>query len=138
MDLRQLDKNRKGVEPNSFHTFPFILALCALVTAFGLTVISWMRLCSQTCAEGHSYRIFGFPFESVGMVFFPLLAFLHMLTRKYPVLIRVTGWILCTAMGSEIIFIYVQKYKIGSWCPVCLSIAACICVAAGAYFYEYY
>ena len=135
MESHHYNNKRTGWEVNSFHTFPFILALCALITALGLTVISWMRLCSQTCAEGHSYRIFGLSFEFVGMIFFPLLCLLHVLSRKYPALVHVTGWALCAALGSEIIFIYIQKYRIGSWCPVCLSIAASLLVAAGAYFY---
>lgn len=41
-------------------------------------------------------------------------------------------------LGAEVVFIYVQKYKIGSWCPVCLSIAAALTVAALAYLYGYY
>ena len=40
-------------------------------------------------------------------------------------------------LGSEMMFIYVQKYKIGSWCPICLSIATALTVATLAYLYEY-
>jgi len=34
------------------------------------------------------------------------------------------------ALGSEVMFIFVQKYKIGHWCPICLSIAASLALTA--------
>lgn len=48
------------------------------------------------------------------------------------------GWAICGAIGSEVMFIYVQKYKIGSWCPVCLSIATSLTIAGVIHFYGYY
>ncbi|HEV8050919.1 MAG TPA: thioredoxin domain-containing protein [Parachlamydiaceae bacterium] len=119
-------------------TAVYAIAAISLVGACVLTFISYLQLCSQACAEGHNYRLFGFPFETVGLVLFPLTTFMHLLSRRFPQLTLLTGWMLCAMLGSEIIFIYVQKYKIGSWCPVCLSIAAVLTVAALAYLYDYY
>lgn len=114
------------------------IAAFALFCAWGLAILSWMELCSQACAEGHSYRLFGLTFESIGLTIFPLALGFHLLTRKFPSLTLLTGWMLCAMLGAEVVFIYVQKYKIGSWCPVCLSIAAALTVAALAYLYGYY
>lgn len=116
----------------------YAIAAMALMAACVLTFISCLQLCSQACAEGHSYRLCGLPFETVGLIIFPLTLLMHLLSRKYEVLTLLTGWALCAMLGAEIIFIYVQKYKIGSWCPVCLSIAAVLAVAALAYLYDYY
>ena len=116
----------------------FWIATIALLIACGLTISSWLQLCSQACAEGHSYRLYGLTFEAIGLTLFPLTTGIHLLSRKYPSLCLLTGWMLCAMLGGEIVFIYVQKYKIGSWCPVCLSIAAALTVAALAYLYEYY
>ena len=116
----------------------YIIAAIALLAACVLTFLSYLQLCSQACAEGHSYRLFGLPFETVGLVLFPSTLLMHLLSRKFGTLTLLTGWALCSMLGAEIIFIYVQKYKIGSWCPVCLSIAAVLSVAALAYLYDYY
>ncbi len=39
------------------------------------------------------------------------------------------GLLIAGAAGAELQFILIQKYKIGAWCPVCLSIAACVGLA---------
>ena len=41
------------------------------------------------------------------------------------------------ALGAEIHFILIQKFKIGAWCPVCLSIAASVGLAALCYAIKY-
>lgn len=110
----------------------------ALLCACGLTLMSWLQLCVQSCAEGHSYRLFGCTFESIGLTLFPIVTLLHFLSKKVVILSLVTGWLLCGMLGAEVIFIYTQKYKIGSWCPVCLVIAAALLVAGLAYLYDYY
>lgn len=114
------------------------IAAMALLSTCGLAFVSYLQLCSQACAEGHTYRLFGFTFEMVGLVVFPLTTIVHLLSRKIPSLGFLTAWLLCSMLGAEIVFIYVQKYKIGSWCPICLSIAGALTVAALAYFYDYY
>lgn len=116
----------------------YVIAAIALLAACLLTFISCLQLCSQACAEGHSYRLCGLPFETVGLILFPLTLVMHLLSRKFAILSLLTGWMLAAMIGAEIVFIYVQKYKIGSWCPVCLSIAGVLSVAALAYLYDYY
>jgi len=116
----------------------FWITTLALLCACALSVASWLNLCSQACAEGHSYRIFGLTFETVGMTVFPLITLGHLVTRFYHPLLPFIGWCLCATLGAEVVFIYLQKYKIGSWCPVCLSIAACLAVAAFPYLYSYF
>jgi protein-disulfide isomerase len=119
-------------------SFSYWIASFALLAACGLALVSWLQLCAQSCAEGHQYRFCGFTFESVGLTLFPLVTLFHLLSKKIVILSLLTGWMLCAMLGAEVIFIYVQKYKIGSWCPVCLAIAASLLVAALAYLYEYY
>jgi len=123
------------VKPSS--TTYWIVALALLGTCL-LAISSYLQLCSQACAEGHSYRLFGFTFETIGLILFPFTTATHLLSGKVPFFGLLTGWLLCTMLGAEIIFIYVQKYKIGSWCPVCLSIAALLTIAALGYFCDFY
>jgi hypothetical protein len=97
-----------------------------------------MSLCSHACLKSHEYRIFGYPFESIGILFFILLVGLHLLSRNFSSAGLAAGWLLAAGLGAELIFIYTQKYKIGAWCPICLSIAAALLIASAAYFYEFY
>ena len=130
------------LKPASQHRFlhsssVYYIAAAALTATILLCIISWMRLCSQACAEGHQYRLYGFTFETVGLISFPFMLLSHILSRWYPILVNVTAWMLCACLGAELMFLYVQKYMIGSWCPVCLLIAASILCAATAYLYEF-
>lgn len=121
-----------------FTNWLYYLSGIAIIAGFVLSIVSWLHLCSSTCIEGHNYRLYGFPFETIGFVFFPILTAMHLLSRKFSILTTLVGWSICGALGSEIMFIYVQKYKIGSWCPVCLSIAATLAIAGMIYFHSYY
>lgn len=44
---------------------------------------------------------------------------------------------LAMGLGAESLFIYIQKYQIGHWCPVCLSIVASLLIGAIAYSSKY-
>lgn len=107
--------------------FWFILAVLCLGAI--LTVISAMNLCSQSCAAGHKYRLYGFAFEPLGMAFFLSMATSHFLSRYYSTLRIFVIASLAIALGAEGMFIYAQKYIIGHWCPVCLGIASVVAIA---------
>lgn len=114
----------------------YYLTLLALVAGFVLTIVSFIRLCSSQCVGTHDYRIWGFHFETVGMIFFPLLIISHLLAYRRELFGLLTAAALVAALGSELIFIGVQKFMIGSWCPICLSIAATVGVASIYYLYN--
>lgn len=108
----------------------FWLISLALSVGLILSVLSWFELCVEHCSANQDYRLFGLPFAIVGMTFFTVLISLHVLSVRYHSLQRMTGWIIASALGSEMMFIVIQKYQIGHWCPVCLSIAASVGAAA--------
>lgn len=117
------------------------------ITAFGLlaglilSLVSWLRLCSGACAESHNWHFFGWPFETLGLLFFIPANFLFWMAKFYSpakaFLSTLIGLMVAGAVGAEIHFILVQKYEIGAWCPVCLSIAASVGVAAIGFSIKY-
>lgn len=119
-------------------SFSYWLTSIALLAASILSLVSLLNLCSQACAEGHSYRIFGLTFEAVGLSILPMLTLIHLLSAFFPVLSPIVGCVLCSTLGAEVMFIYLQKYKIGSWCPICLSIAASLGLASLPFFVNYF
>lgn len=114
----------------------YFLTLLALIGGFLLTIVSYIHLCSSQCASTHDFRIWNMHFETIGMIFFPLLLLTHVLAWRDSFFATITGLLLAAAIGSEVIFIGVQKFMIGSWCPVCLSIATCVGLASIYYLYN--
>jgi uncharacterized membrane protein len=119
----------------------FWLTLGVLMTGIVLSVISWLRICSQVCAAGHKYRLYGYSFEPIGISFFIVSAILWYFSRNRPNLRLIVGGLVSSALGAELMFTYAQKYIIGHWCPVCLSIATTVVVAmlliAGNFFQNF-
>lgn len=110
----------------------FFVGLIALSVAFILTIISALGLCSITCAKANDYTLFGGPFQLFGFLFFAGLIILQLLTLKYNEYKSLLALLIYSALGAEIYFIWIQKVEIGTFCPVCISIALCILIAAFA------
>jgi uncharacterized membrane protein/thiol-disulfide isomerase/thioredoxin len=98
--------------------------------AWILSVMSWLGICSDGCEETHLYRLFGFPLSLLGVGYFTVCG-LAVLTRNR---IRVSGFLipilLAGALGSEIVLIWIQKFVIGRWCPLCVGIAISVVIAS--------
>lgn len=124
--------------PKQRNDWLYILAFLAILTGFILSVASLLNMCVKECSNTHNWRLFGMPFEYTGILFFlPLLAF-HLLSIQYRIFSFLAGLMLAAGLGAEVKFIEIQKYDIGSWCPLCLSIAACIFCAALCYSIVYF
>jgi uncharacterized membrane protein len=100
-----------------------------LAAAWILSVISWLGICSDGCEETHLYRFFGIPVSPLGVGFFTLCG-LAFLTRNRS---RFSGFmiplLLSGALGSEFVLIWIQRYVIGKWCPLCVGIALSVAAA---------
>lgn len=110
----------------------YYLTGVAIFSGFFLTIYSWIGTC-ESCGPIHQYRLFHLDFEWIGIVYFLLLIVSFILSRSIPFFAFITGLVLASGLGSEIMFIQVQKYGIGSWCPICLGIAGSLLVAVIAY-----
>jgi protein-disulfide isomerase/uncharacterized membrane protein len=122
---------------NKIRSFLFVISSLALIAGMILSFISWERICAEECGDVHNYRLFGLPFETFGFIFFPLVIIFHFLSPFYRIFGIFSGFMLASAVGAEASFILVQKYVIGHWCPVCLSLAATIGLAATMYFIDF-
>lgn len=115
----------------------FRISFFALFVGCILSIVSWLRLCSGACSESHSWLVFGLPFELIGALFFISLMLLLFFSMRYNELTFYIGLMLAAALGSEYRLIQIQKYEIGNWCPICLSIATCIAIAALCFTIKY-
>jgi len=106
-----------------------------VVSGVALSIVSVLKICSD-CSETASYSIFGLNFGWFGIVFFIACAVLLAVRKRF-------GWADCllvvmlsSAAGAEARFIWMQKYVIGQWCPVCLGIAATVGFGCAVKTYE--
>lgn len=116
--------------PNKQTRLIFWLLYIPLVAGFILSIMSWLHICVEHCSATKDYRLFNIPLAFVGIIFFSLLILFHSLSRqsnKYSLLV---AWMIASGLGAEIMLIAIQKYQIGHWCPVCLSIALSLSIAA--------
>lgn len=145
MNSRDVTMNRpvtstSPLNSNSRFSEKVIFFLTLLVLAFGfiLAIASWMRICSEACSQGHQYRLYGYTFETIGIPFFGMLIIAQLLSRRFPSLALFVGASISGAVGAELMFTYAQKYMIGHWCPICLSIAFSIFAAFILLAYQYF
>jgi uncharacterized membrane protein len=105
-----------------------------LAAAWILSVLSWLGICSDGCEETHLYRFFGIPLSPLGVGFFTLCGIAFLTRNRF----RFSGFLipllLSGALGSEFVLVWMQKFVIGKWCPLCLGVAlsvgtACVLIA---------
>src|ERR1700674_2507739 len=94
------------------------------------SVMSALNICTSACSEAALYTMFGLNFGWFGVIFFSLLIGMLVLLDRFVCAEKLIILFVCAAAGAELRFIWLQKYVIGHWCPLCLSIAAAIYLMA--------
>lgn len=130
--------NQQNPPNYSAYSWPYWLAVCAIIAGFTLTTISALKLCNESCGQVHDYRLYGLPFEAFGFFFFTVVGLLHFFSNKSRILSFAEGILVFGAVGAEFAFIMFQKDIIGHWCQICLSIALCVGILGVALFYRAY
>jgi len=97
--------------------------------AWILSVMSWLGICSDGCEEAHLYSFFGIPLSPLGVGYFTLCGLAFLTRNRF----RFSGFLipvlLSGALGSEFVLVWMQKYVIGKWCPLCVGIALSVVIA---------
>lgn len=132
--ITNLFSTSQANRPNSL---VFWIITLALLAGLVISILSWLEICVQHCAANQNYHLFGLPFSITGMTFFSFLFLSQLLSLRYSFFTKIVGIGLALAVGSEVMFMLIQKYQIGRWCPVCLSIAVSVFIAAIVYASSY-
>jgi len=105
------------------------LPLAPIAAALVLSVMSWLGVCTGDCLETSLYRLFGVPLPPVGVAFFVVCGAACVAANRYGILRTALAGLLSGALGAEIAFLWIQKFRIGHWCPLCVGIAASVAAA---------
>ena len=128
------DSSRK--RPGAGLTAPAILIWLAILAGLILSVVSLLKICSS-CSETGQYRIFGLDFGWFGIVFFAVMLGILFLRHRFRWLDWILALMLFGAAGAEVHFIWIQKYEIGQWCPICLGLASSVFLGCIAISWEF-
>jgi len=109
------------------------LTLQCLAVAAGLilSILSALKVCTGPCREVEAYTILGFDFGWFGTVFFGILIILILFGRRFQAAQAIIFFLALASVGAEMRLLWLQKFVIGRWCPLCIGIAsAALLVAA--------
>lgn len=109
-----------------------ILLWLALFTGWLVSIFSVIEeLCLATaCSDAASFTLFGVGIGWFGIAYFSLILLLMWMRHR----VYLSRWAL-TAMvfsgiGAELRLLWIQKYIIGGWCPLCVTICCALVFAA--------
>jgi hypothetical protein len=105
------------------------LAVSACLAVSVFTLVEEMCL-ATACTDAASFTFFGVGMGWIGIAYFCLILLLLWLRHK----VRVVDWavtaMVYSGVGAEFRLIWIQKYVIGGWCPLCVSISGALFFAA--------
>jgi protein-disulfide isomerase len=104
---------------------PTAITWLASLSGVVLSIVALLNIC-DSCSETANYRVFGLDFGWFGIGYFSLLTLTLALRRKFHHCARIALLLAFAAAGAEARFIWIQKYDIGQWCPICLCLAAAV------------
>lgn len=107
---------------------PIIIVWLATLAGLALSVVSLFKICSA-CSATAQYRVFGMDFGWFGIAFFAALTIVIILRKHFSWADWLASLMIFSSLGAEARFIWLQKYEIGQWCPICLSLATAVFVA---------
>jgi len=103
------------------------LSTCWLITVFAVIE----ELCLATaCSDTAVFTFFGIGMWWYGIAYFSLILLLMWLRHKIYVLNWALAAMVYSGIGAEFRLLWIQKYIIGSWCPLCVTICCALFFAA--------
>jgi len=125
--------DRKGVAFGMRHRRTMsILLWLAVFTGFAVSLFTLIEeLCLATaCSDAASFTFFGLGLGWLGIVYFSFILLLLWLRQKFILLNWALAAMVFSGIGSEFRLLWIQKYIIGGWCPLCVSICCALFLAA--------
>jgi hypothetical protein len=114
------------------HRFVSILLWAAAGTGWLVSTFSVIQeMCMvSACRDTASFTIFGLNMGWFGIAYFSLLLIVLWQRKKDFRLEWVFSALVFSGIGAEFRLLWIQKYVIGGWCPLCVTICCALFAAA--------
>jgi uncharacterized membrane protein len=108
-----------------------ILLWLALATGWAISVFTVIQdMCMvSACRDTAGFTIFGLNLGWFGIAYFSLLLIVLWLRKNDDRLDWLLSALVFSALGAEFRLLWIQKFIIGGWCPLCVAIFCAILVA---------
>jgi hypothetical protein len=115
-----------------YHRVLSILLWLAVFTGWLVSIFSVIQeMCMVTaCRDTAIFTIFGVNMGWFGIAYFSLILLLLWLRKKVCWLDWALSAMVFAGIGSEFRLLWIQKYIIGGWCPLCVTICCALFIAA--------
>ncbi len=111
-----------------------ISALLWLAIAIGWLVSTFsvlQEMCLTTaCRDTAGFTVLGINMGWFGIIYFTLLLLILWQRKRHIRLNWALAAMVFTGVGAELRLLWIQKYVIGGWCPLCVSICCALFCAA--------
>jgi hypothetical protein len=109
-----------------------ILLWLALSTGWLVSIFSVIEeMCMvSACRDTAGFTVFGFNMGWFGIAYFSLILMLLWMRRSMYLLDWGLAALVFAGIGAELRLLWIQKYVIGGWCPLCVTICCALFVAA--------
>jgi hypothetical protein len=117
---------------DGYHRVLSVLLWLAVAMGWVVSIFSLIKeLCLATaCSDAASFTIFGFNMGWFGIAYFSALLMLLWLRKKIYWLDWALSAMVFAGVGSEFRLLWIQKYIIGGWCPLCVTICCALFMSA--------
>lgn len=115
-----------------------LLLWVAVFTSWLVSVFSVIQeMCLvDACRDTASFTVFGVNMGWFGIAYFSAILMLLWLREKYHRLDWVFSATVFAGVGAELRLLWIQKYIIGGWCPLCVTICCALFITAILLFIE--
>jgi vitamin K epoxide reductase family protein len=109
-----------------------ILLWLSIATGWLVSIFSVIQeMClTSACRDTASFTIFGLNMGWFGIAYFSLILIVLWQRKKDYRLDWALSVLVFSGIGAEFRLLWIQKYVIGSWCPLCVTICCALFLAA--------
>jgi len=130
--MLQTSDGQGALNGTGYRRIMSILLWLSLTMGWVVSIFSVVQeLCLATaCSDAASFTLFGAGMGWFGIAYFSLLLLVLWLRPKNCVLNWALAAIVFSGIGAEFRLLWIQKYIIGGWCPLCVTICCALFFAA--------
>jgi hypothetical protein len=123
---------QEAVINSGYGRLRLVMLWLALSVGWAVSVFTVIEeLCLATaCSDTASFTFFGIGMGWFGIAYFSVILVTLWLRKKIQLLEWVLTSLVSVGVGAELRLLWIQKFIIGGWCPLCVTICCALFVAA--------